>query len=247
MPVYKRPVSQRRSVKRRTPTYQVRKVKKSTPKSFLSRAGAITRLGSDFGFPDRIRTKLKYSDVITLTATLANTTEWTFRMNSLYDPDLTGTGHQPMWFDQFSPVYLKYRVYGSRIKATFIPAQVTDTEANDSGPFIVGITTSNVPTLNATTYGTLLENNNTNHDIIVDKQGSNNMKVVSNTYSPTRDAGVEIGDDTIASGIGGNPSNVFYAHVWAKDMNETSNTTITVRIEMEFLCEFYQRVEGTGS
>jgi hypothetical protein len=42
-------------------------------------------------------------------------------MNSLYDPDFTGSGNQPEYFDQLAALYNRYRVYGSAIKVTCIP------------------------------------------------------------------------------------------------------------------------------
>lgn len=35
---------------------------------------------------------------------------------SLYDPDTFAGGNQPMWYDQMSPLYLKYRVFGFKYK-----------------------------------------------------------------------------------------------------------------------------------
>ena len=43
------------------------------------------------GFPTEIRTSLRYSDVITLTSTANAVANHVFRMNSLFDPDFTGT------------------------------------------------------------------------------------------------------------------------------------------------------------
>lgn len=35
-----------------------------------------------------------------------------FRLNSLYDPDFTNTGHQPYYYDQIAALYAEYCVYG---------------------------------------------------------------------------------------------------------------------------------------
>jgi hypothetical protein len=42
-----------------------------------------------------------------------------FRVNGLYDPDVTGTGSQPAYFDQWSALYKRYRVLGCWIDARF--------------------------------------------------------------------------------------------------------------------------------
>jgi hypothetical protein len=42
-----------------------------------------------------------------------------FRANSIYDPDLTGIGHQPRGRDQLALLYEKYCVIGSKITVRF--------------------------------------------------------------------------------------------------------------------------------
>lgn len=43
----------------------------------------------------------------------------TYRLNSLYDPDLTGAGHQPYGYDQISALYRRYLVRGVKITIIF--------------------------------------------------------------------------------------------------------------------------------
>jgi hypothetical protein len=53
-----------------------------------------------------------------------------FSCNGIYDPDITGTGHQPMGFDQMMLLYEQYTVMGAKISAHFI---------GGDGPACVGI------------------------------------------------------------------------------------------------------------
>lgn len=65
-------------------------------------------------FPTTLFTKMRYSQqLIVYTDNLTNRTgsENAFRLGSLYDPDFTGTGHQPLGFDQLAAIYRIYRVY----------------------------------------------------------------------------------------------------------------------------------------
>lgn len=48
-----------------------------------------------------------------------------FRTNGMYDPDQTGTGHQPMFFDQLAALYNHYVVIGSKITVKCVPSTST--------------------------------------------------------------------------------------------------------------------------
>jgi len=70
------------------------------------------------GFPPKMTYKLKYNEAIQLTPSTTALTNYQFRANSLYDPDYTSTGHQPLYFDQIINIYDHYVVIGSKIKVT---------------------------------------------------------------------------------------------------------------------------------
>lgn len=63
---------------------------------------------------------LGYSDTFTLSeAGNGLGAIYSFRLNSLYDPDLTGVGGQPVAFDQYALIYSKYLVFGGSWSVTF--------------------------------------------------------------------------------------------------------------------------------
>jgi len=72
-------------------------------------------------FPFRYDCKLTYGVNVTLTTAGSSSAGVTnvFRLNSLYDPDLTGTGHQPYQYDQMTAIYSKYLVKHAFIDLTF--------------------------------------------------------------------------------------------------------------------------------
>lgn len=63
------------------------------------------------GIADRALIKLKYRDNYTLTTAIGGFAQRAWRLNSIYDPDFTGTGHQPLCYDQWQVFYKNYRVY----------------------------------------------------------------------------------------------------------------------------------------
>lgn len=82
-------------------------------------------------FADSQRVSLRYVETITLdNSTATSIQQHIFSANSMFDPDVTSTGHQPYGFDQWSTVYNMYRVDSSVIHVEWMPA--TDTASNQS-------------------------------------------------------------------------------------------------------------------
>jgi hypothetical protein len=71
-------------------------------------------------FPDKVLTRMRYADVINRAPALAVTDERQFNLNSTFDPDLSGGGHQPMGRDQLlGTLYNKYRVHSVHYTIVF--------------------------------------------------------------------------------------------------------------------------------
>ena len=68
-------------------------------------------------FPMRLKNTLRYSGQPTLStaAGAAGNGTYSFRANGMYDPDFTGVGKQPVYFDQLCAVYNHYTVLYSKI------------------------------------------------------------------------------------------------------------------------------------
>ena len=71
------------------------------------------------GFPQSMRTSLRYCDSFDIHPTSSTAVVKTFRANGMYDPDVSSTGHQPRGFDEFCDVYLKYTVKNAKISVVF--------------------------------------------------------------------------------------------------------------------------------
>jgi len=70
----------------------------------------------------RLMTRLKYCDYQTLTTAAGpGFINYDWNLNGLFDPNLTGTGHQPRGFDQLAALYNRYRVFRTRWEITFSP------------------------------------------------------------------------------------------------------------------------------
>lgn len=86
----------------------------------------MVRMGSQ-AFPKRLYNTLKYASTTTKTLTSGVTSIHQFTCNGLYDPDISGSGHQPMYYDQLMAIYNHYTVLRSRFRVTpMITGGVTD-------------------------------------------------------------------------------------------------------------------------
>lgn len=72
------------------------------------------------GFPQSMRTTLKYADKFELDLPTSDCKVVTIRANSIFDPDYSSSygDHQPRGADDFSDIYTDYCVTACRVKAT---------------------------------------------------------------------------------------------------------------------------------
>jgi hypothetical protein len=69
----------------------------------------------------RRRGQLYYENALGFTlAVSGNVSTYFFTANGMYDPNVTGTGHQPLGFDQMMLMYEQCTVINSSIQVTFI-------------------------------------------------------------------------------------------------------------------------------
>jgi hypothetical protein len=94
--------------KKATPTFR-----RSKRKRFRRRKA---RTSYAKAFPKSMAVKLTYCDTIAIPNTDDGNAAYRFRLNSIFDPDMTGTGHQPRGHDQWATIYSKYCVVGAKVK-----------------------------------------------------------------------------------------------------------------------------------
>jgi len=73
--------------------------------------------------------KLRYIETITINPGAAGRAYHAFSANNLYDPNYTGTGHQPRNFDNLAAYYNHYTVVGAKMTARYIPEVAKSTSS----------------------------------------------------------------------------------------------------------------------
>lgn len=91
-----------------------------------------------------IKTTMKYSDIYDFTSAGTTVIDNVWNLNSLFDPDTTGTGHQPRGFDQLMTLYDHYVVIGVAVDAI-----ITSNTISEGTTCIMSVQDNNV---NMTSY-----------------------------------------------------------------------------------------------
>jgi len=73
------------------------------------------------GIPDRMTVKMVYAETIRLSQSVVSFDKHVFYGSALFDPNDSGTGHQPRGYDQWAQFYNKSMCHASKIRCTFTP------------------------------------------------------------------------------------------------------------------------------
>jgi len=182
-----------------------------------------------FGFPNTIITKLRYCDTFNLASTAGSVVAQLFAANGIFDPDISGIGHQPMYRDNFASIYDQYVVLGSKIKVTF-----SNTGANAA---IVGINGDDDSSGSAT-LATKLEQNNSLWRQIGALGSGLDTCTITNNFEPLRDFGIAAKDDGSSSTpVGSNPNELWVFQTFMA-ANNSATLTVQCTVEIEYTVKF---------
>lgn len=183
-----------------------------------------------FGFPNSIITTLKYCDTYTLTSTAGSLAYQVMAANGIYDPDITGIGHQPMYRDVYASVYDQYTVIGSKITVSF-------NHTTSTGSVICGVRGDDDQT-GTTTLSTAMESNNTSWCQLGQNGSGKDTCVLYSTFEPLMAFGVAAKDDGYSqTPIGANPSEQFCYHIFAANSN-AGTSTVNIAVQIEYTVKF---------
>lgn len=134
-------------------------------------------------YPNGLITKHKYTDSAilsenyTISDVTANTL-WSIRANSLFDPDRTNVGHQPLFYDEMCAIYNQYRVLGAKMKLRFVNI------CNE--PVIVFGAHLGAPLSAGWDPDALMERKDVKSRILSGRSGGKNMCTMNLFYSPSK-------------------------------------------------------------
>lgn len=194
---------------------------------FKRRSAVIRRAPGMLG--KTFKQRFRYCDQIELNATSGVPAVYSFRANSLFDPDYTGTGHQPIGFDQLMNFYTHYTVIGAKLTATFVSSSNNATQ----GAAICGIelSGSSTPT---TTLNDIFEQGNTSYRTMTNSAAIGKVTVRKGVGMSKFLGQKVLNEDANAGTVGASPSELVWFHVFVAPTDvgiSTFTTNIQIRLD----------------
>ncbi len=212
-----------------------RKYKKKTYPFRLQRNMSV-------GFPKTNAVKLRYVEHSTIQPGTGTIGTYVFRANGCFDPDFTGTGHQPNGYDQWSAFYNHYVVVSAIAKVTY---QINSGESDAGGLMTGGIYLSDDATF-STNLSTILEQSQSRRGF--DAFSSNTKPVtIRKGFSAKKFFNVtNITDNTerLGAPITASPSEVAFFVLYAGSANTFQDPpAVNFLVEIEYLTIFSEPKE----
>lgn len=162
--------------------------------------------------------KHRYLENFQIGTTLGTPGTYTFQLNSLYDPNVTGGGHQPLGNDQMEALFKRYCVLGARVNFKCWN--------RDSDEYLAFGIYFSENLLGVVDLQALLEQGSIKY-VILPPAGINprvqqmNANISIKKFAKIRDT---VDYTTLGADVGGSPARAIYMHVivWQPDGGSTS-------------------------
>lgn len=186
-------------------------------------------------FPSTITKTLRYSTSVALGAAVGAPSTWVFRLNDLFDPDATGTGHQPMGFDQLMTWYNHFVVISARIKVTF--------RNNAASGVTVAIRVDGSATP-LTTIDRIIEDGGLTMDTLEFKGVSGSIRTLDVAANVCRLQAVSrsalTSDPNLRGDAATSPVELSYFHLVCWDSTGSSTTNVVADVILEQVAQFME-------
>jgi len=166
---------------------------------------------------------------------------WVFSANGMYDTDITGTGGQPMSFDQAMLFFNHYTVHSCSIKVVFMCDSATIRPT--VGLFVSGSSTVN------TSIEALDENGDGFVEVINIANASQSMATFSRTIDVGKFQAVRqvMDDPNMRGDSASNPTEQVYFHLVCYNTGTTAACQVDWQAYLSFDATFHEPRKGTIS
>jgi len=193
--------------------------------------------------PKRFKTTLAYQEGgITLNPGVGGTVaNYVFSCNGLYDPNITGTGHQPLGFDQFMLMYNHYTVIGAKIRVDYVNTDGTNGAC-------VGIYIKDSST--TTSDYRLIVENGAKYKRLTKTGGDRDSCAMVMNINPPKWLGRSkpLANDNMRGSSAANPQEQVYFHIFASPFDQSTDSgAVQISVKIDYIVVFTEPKELTLS
>lgn len=212
--------------------YKRRGTKRKATKKWKSKRKMTVSASNSLGpLPSRYITKHKYSTTFSLNG--LNNYQYLFNLNSLYDPDRTGIGHQVYAFDSLSTLYSRYRV----IRTSYV---INGIQSDSPGTNIRLCAQPSNDIILYSNISAMCEAPRSKF-IVQGAQGSPLKTLKGFSHIPSlmgRRTPEYMADDRYSAAVNASPAEFAILNIMANNLSDTGSN-VTACITMEFLVEWF--------
>lgn len=187
--------------------------------------------------PKNILRKLRYTDIVYLNPAAGTQVSHFFSANGIFDPDISGTGHQPVGFDQYMLMYDHYQVLGSKCTMKILPNTSTGAQ-NESQIASLKLQDQNTA---STDYRVGIENGQSSWTIVSAGDGAK-IKTISKTFSSRKTFPSRQGAETLVGSATANPQEGMFFGLSSQGVDLINNPGgIYVHVVIDYSVRFTER------
>lgn len=182
--------------------------------------------------PPFIRTQVCYHEFgLSINPVIASDGVYVFAANGLFDPNITGTGHQPLGFDQYMALYNEYIVFGSTIK---VIVQNSNTVCAIAGIFLEDYGTTD------TNMSKYIENGNGHYLVLGAKDSGEDVKTLTHRADVKKFSTQDVlASDAFTGYSTANPTDTHFYHVVIAPLDASTdlgacNFSVEIRYDVLF-------------
>ncbi len=153
-----------------------------------------------------------------------------FSANSLYDPDKTGVGHQPLGFDELVGImYDHYTVIGAQIRVIFWNSDTVFAQQ-------AGITVQDnaSPSADPRMY---VENSGNVYTLLAPHDTGSSIKTLTSHVNVGKFLGRPhpLSEDDLRGDVGNDPTEQVYFHVWACPLGGVDASPVSFTVQIDYI------------
>lgn len=186
----------------------------------------------------------RYSTELTIDPAAAGAaTSYVLSLNGLYDPDVSGVGHQPMAFDEMNGIYNDYVVYGAKFEVYML--------STDSGGLTIVGTTVYPGSGTTTVKERYIENPNTMFKMLSNQTDGNSTAFfskyvdIAQIYGRTRSQ--LITEDYFKGNGSANPTDLICLILWAAGYNGGNTAPVGCQVRITYFTHWFNPKLGIQS